>query len=103
MTPVHRTLAWLAVLVVAAAAGLVRGQAFPDRTITIVAPYPAGGPTDAAARFIGPSLAATLGQNVVVENVSGGGANIGTGRVARAAPDGHTLLVHNMNIASNVA
>jgi tripartite-type tricarboxylate transporter receptor subunit TctC len=103
MTPAHRTLAWLGVLVVAAAAGLVRGQAFPDRTIIIVAPYPAGGPTDAAARFIGPSLAATLGQNVVVENVSGGGANIGAGRVARAAPDGHTLLVHNMNIASNVS
>jgi tripartite-type tricarboxylate transporter receptor subunit TctC len=78
-------------------------QAYPSRPITIIVPYVPGGGTDLAARVLSGPLAATLGQNVIVENVSGGSALIGTGRVARAAADGYTLLVHQMAIAANVS
>jgi tripartite-type tricarboxylate transporter receptor subunit TctC len=78
-------------------------QSRPTRPITIIVPYAPGGGTDLAARVLSGLLAATLGQNVIVENVSGGNALIGTGRVARAAPDGYTLLVHQMAIAANVS
>jgi tripartite-type tricarboxylate transporter receptor subunit TctC len=78
-------------------------QSFPDRTITIVVPFVAGGSTDVAARAIAEPMATALGKNVIVENVGGGSALIGTGRVARAAPDGYTLLVHQMAIAANVS
>jgi tripartite-type tricarboxylate transporter receptor subunit TctC len=79
------------------------GQTFPARTITLMVPYPPGGATDVAARVLSEPFAAALGQNVIIENVSGGSALIGTGRVARAAPDGYTLLVHQMAIAANVS
>jgi tripartite-type tricarboxylate transporter receptor subunit TctC len=78
-------------------------QGFPNRTITIVVPFVAGGSTDVAARVIAEPMAAALGRNVIVENVGGGSALIGTGRVARAPPDGYTLLVHQMAIAANVS
>jgi tripartite-type tricarboxylate transporter receptor subunit TctC len=76
-------------------------QTYLSRPVTIIVPYPPGGPTDASARFIAPHLGATLGQSVVIENISGAGSNIGTGRVARAAPDGSMLLFHNINLAAN--
>ena len=76
-------------------------QTWPARTITIVVPFPAGGPTDQLARQLGPRLSAKLGQSVVIENVTGGASNIGTLRVARAAPDGYTLLLHNLQMAAN--
>ena len=78
-------------------------QDYPTRTVTIIVPYPAGGPTDQLARQIAPKFSEKLGQSFIVENVSGGGTTIGTGRVARAAPDGHTLLLHNLQISANVA
>jgi tripartite-type tricarboxylate transporter receptor subunit TctC len=78
-------------------------QEFPNRTITIVVPFAAGGPTDALARQIGAIFQSRLGQTVIVENVSGGASTIGTQRVARAAPDGYTLLVHNLAISANVS
>jgi tripartite-type tricarboxylate transporter receptor subunit TctC len=78
-------------------------QTYPSRTITIVVPYPAGGSADVTARAIAEPMAAVLGKSVIVENVSGGSALIGTGRVARAAPDGYTLLVHQMAIAANAS
>ena len=78
-------------------------QHYPSRVVTIIVPYPAGGPTDQLARAIAPALAKKLGQNFIVENVSGGGTNIATARVARAAPDGHTLLLHNLQISANVS
>ena len=81
----------------------VQAQSYPTRPVTIIVPYPAGGPTDQVARQIAPKLAAKLGQNFVVENVSGGGTNIAGQRVARSAPDGTTLLVHNLQISANVA
>jgi tripartite-type tricarboxylate transporter receptor subunit TctC len=68
-------------------------QDFPSRAVTIVAPFPAGGPADAIARVVAEPMRAFFNQTVVVENVAGAGGNIGTGRVARAAPDGYSLII----------
>lgn len=77
------------------AQGNVQAQAaFPARTVQIVAPYAAGGPVDIVARVLGSKLSASWGQPVIVENRAGAGGNIGTAYVARAKPDGHTLLVN---------
>ena len=67
--------------------------AYPERPITLVNPYAAGGPADVVARSLARALEKRLGQPVVVENKPGGGASIGTGFVARAKPDGYTLLL----------
>lgn len=80
-----------------------KAQQYPNRVVTIIVPYPAGGPTDQLARQLAPVLSEKLGQNFIVENVSGGGTTIATTRVARAAPDGYTLLLHNLQISANVS
>lgn len=90
----------VALLLLAAAPAAAQTDAFPTRTITVVVPYPAGGATDVAVRPVVERLAAVLGQSVVIENVGGGGSTIGTGRVARAAPDGYTLLGQQVSIAA---
>jgi tripartite-type tricarboxylate transporter receptor subunit TctC len=87
----------------AVCASAVCAQDYPNRLVTIIVPYPAGGPTDQIARELATQFSAKLKQNFVVENVSGGGTTIATGRVARAAPDGYTLLLHNLQISANVA
>ena len=94
--------ALLAVALACLAVG-AEAQTYPSRPVTIIVPYPAGGPTDALARVMAPKFAAKLGQNFIVENVSGGGTNIAGQRVARSAPDGHTLLLHNLQISANVS
>ena len=81
----------------------VQAQTFPDRAVQIVVPVAAGGGTDLLARTLGLKVAEVLGQPVVVENKLGAGGNIGTELVARAKPDGYTLLVSPGTIASNVA
>jgi tripartite-type tricarboxylate transporter receptor subunit TctC len=68
-----------------------RAQTYPSRPITMVVPFPPGGATDVVGRIIAERIAASLGQAVVVENVTGAGGNIGVGRVAHAQPDGYTL------------
>jgi tripartite-type tricarboxylate transporter receptor subunit TctC len=78
-------------------------QPYPSGVVTIIVPYPAGGPTDQLARVIAPVMSEKLGQKFIVENVSGGGTTTATGRVARATPDGHTLLLHNLQISANVS
>ena len=88
----------LASMLVTAAA-----QDYPSRTVTIIVPYPAGGPTDETARMVAQSLSSQLKQSFIVEDIGGGGAIIGSEKVARAAPDGYTLLVHNLQIAANVS
>jgi tripartite-type tricarboxylate transporter receptor subunit TctC len=72
-------------------------QTFPSRPITMVVPFPAGGPADTIARVIAERMRATLGQPVIVENVAGAGGSVGVGRVARAAPDGYTLSIGQLN------
>ncbi len=90
------------ILALFAAAATASAQTYPSRTITIIVPYPAGGPTDTTAREIANSLSAKFKQNVIVENVTGGGTTVATNKVARATPDGYTLLLHNLQISANV-
>jgi tripartite-type tricarboxylate transporter receptor subunit TctC len=78
-------------------------QTFPTRNITILVPYAPGAAADATARIVGEHMAATLGRNVLIENVTRGSGLIATTRVARAAPDGHTLLLHQQALAANVS
>ena len=82
---------WATVLVAVAPA--VGQEAFPNRTIKIVAPFPAGAPVDSVARLIADRLERAWGQPVVVENRGGGGGIVGTNAVAKSAPDGYTLLL----------
>lgn len=90
------------ILALFAAAATASAQTYPSRTITIIVPYPAGGPTDTTAREIANSLSAKFKQNVIVENVTGGGTTVATNKVARATPDGYMLLLHNLQISANV-
>ncbi|MNS79155.1 Tripartite tricarboxylate transporter family receptor [compost metagenome] len=83
----------IAASVMAAAVTPAAQAAYPERPLTLINPYAAGGPADVVARSLGRALEKSLGQPVVVENKPGGGASIGTGFVARAKPDGYTLLL----------
>jgi tripartite-type tricarboxylate transporter receptor subunit TctC len=87
---VNKKLLGLAAVLVALASDAV-AQEFPSRHITLIAPFQAGGPSDTVARLIAGPMSKALGQQVVVENVTGAGGTIGSGRVAKAAPDGYTL------------
>ena len=73
--------------------GAAAAQGFPSRPITMVVPYPAGGPTDTIARILAEPMRAALGQPIVIENVPGAGGMTGSGRIARATPDGHQLIL----------
>ena len=68
-------------------------QVYPSRPITMVVPFAAGGPVDTVARILSEPMRASLGQSIIVENVTGAAGSIGVGRVARAAPDGYTLSI----------
>src|ERR1019366_14368 len=92
----------LAVLGIFVAVAPVLAQQYPSRTVTIIVPYSAGGPTDQTARVVAHSLSEKLKQNFIVQNVTGGGTIIATNQVAHAAPDGYTLLLHNLAISANV-
>lgn len=73
---------------------------YPEKPVTLVVPFVAGGPSDKIARDVAESLRKTLGTTVVVENTAGAGGTIGTARVARATPDGYTLLIHHIGLAT---
>jgi tripartite-type tricarboxylate transporter receptor subunit TctC len=79
---------------------LARAEEYPVRPITMVVPFSAGGPGDVIARLLGSSMGATLKQPMVIENVVGAGGTIGTNRVAKAAPDGYTLLLMHVGQAT---
>jgi tripartite-type tricarboxylate transporter receptor subunit TctC len=87
----------VACAVLAAGLGCAQAQTFPSRPVTIIAPTTAGGPPDTIARLLSERMKAVLGQPVVVENVTGAGSTLGLARVARAAPDGHTLSIGHLN------
>ena len=80
----------------------VTAQQYPNRTVTIIVPYPAGGPTDETARVVANFLSKKFGQNFIVENVTGGSTIVATNKVAKATPDGYTLLLHNLQITANI-
>jgi tripartite-type tricarboxylate transporter receptor subunit TctC len=81
----------VAVAAMVAGIGSAAAQIYPSRAITMIAPFPAGGPSDALARILSEPIRSALGQPVVIENVAGAGGNIGVGRLVRAAPDGYTV------------
>jgi tripartite-type tricarboxylate transporter receptor subunit TctC len=86
-----------ALALLAACIATARADTYPSRPITIVVPYPAGGPSDTLARILTDSMSASLRQPFIIENVAGGGGSIGVGRVARAAPDGYTVSIGHWN------
>ena len=90
MRPDRRTLLALGTALLAHPA---RAQSWPSRPVRLVVPFPAGGPADVIGRILGERLAEGWGQPVIIENRGGAGGNIGAEQVARAAPDGHTLLL----------
>jgi len=76
-------------------------QNYPERNITMVVPFSAGGPTDTVARLVAESMSKDLGQQIIVENVGGAGGTLGAGRVAAADPDGYTVLLHHIGMATS--
>ena len=74
--------------------------AWPTRSITLVVPFAAGGPTDVVARTLGATMQKSLGQTVVIENKAGAGGTLAAGYVAKAAPDGYTFLIHHNGMAT---
>ena len=83
-------------VVIGAAAGAQAEQQYPNRPITMVVPFAAGGPTDILGRLVGQAVGPMLGQQVVIEDVTGAGGTIGATRAARAAPDGYTMVMGNL-------
>ena len=73
---------------------------YPDKPITIVVPFAAGGPTDKVARDLSEALRKQLGQTVIIENVGGAGGTLGAAKVAKASPDGYTVLLHHIGMAT---
>lgn len=97
-----KTIAVLATtLAISTAAFTAQAQNYPERTITMVVPFAAGGPTDTVTRLVAESMSKDLGQQVIVENVGGAGGTLGAGRVASADPDGYTLLLHHIGMATS--
>ncbi len=89
------------VAIIAFAVGSAAAQTFPTRPITVVVPFSAGGPTDTVTRLVADVMGKDLGQQVVVENVGGAGGTLGAARVAKADPDGYTLLLHHIGMATS--
>lgn len=92
----------LAVAAVLAAITSLPAAAFPERTITFIVPFAAGGSTDVVARILGEHMSRTLGQQIVIESIVGAGGTVGTARAAKAPADGHTVVVGSLgpNVAA---
>jgi tripartite-type tricarboxylate transporter receptor subunit TctC len=90
---IRKSLVFLSCLAVPAVAG---AQAFPSKPLRILVPFPAGGTTDIVARLVASRMQETMGQPVLVESRAGAGGTIAAAEVARSAPDGYTLLIHNV-------
>jgi len=97
-----RTVAALFLAVCNLAAAAASAQTYPSRPITLIVPYPPGGATDAISRIIQDAMSKSLGQQVVIENVGGAGGMIAATKAARAAPDGYTILIHQVALAAGV-
>lgn len=84
-----------------AASTAVLAAEFPDKAITMVVPFSAGGPTDTIARILGQTMSRSLKQSIVVENATGAGGTLASGKIARSAPDGYTVLLHHNGMATS--
>jgi len=91
-----RSLRFVAGLALVASTVAHAQSAYPTKTVTIIVPFAAGGPTDTVARLVAQSMSKTLKQQVIIENVGGAGGTIGAARVAKADPDGYTVLLHHI-------
>src|SRR5436190_23946696 len=91
----------LAVICTLGSCGPLAAQPWPSQPIRLIAPFPPGGSVDILARFIADPLAAQLGGRVVIDNRSGASGNIGMEAAARAAPDGYTLVLNTIPLATN--
>src|SRR5918994_6754210 len=107
MTKGYRTVAVIAAFSLVAACsdnggdgGGGTAEGYPDQNITIVVPFSAGGPTDTVTRMIAEPMAKELGAKIVVQNVEGAGGTVGAGEVARAEPDGYTVLMHHIGMST---
>lgn len=98
----YRTLRlFIGMLTIALGTVAAHADQFPSRPVTIIVPYSAGGPTDVVGRLIAESMSETLKTRVLIENIGGAGGTRGAGQVAKAAPDGYTLLLHNIGQATS--
>jgi tripartite-type tricarboxylate transporter receptor subunit TctC len=91
----------LAALCLLITSGAAVAQTYPERPITIVVPFAAGGPTDTVTRLVAEAMSKNLGQQIVVENVGGAGGTVGAAQVAAAEADGYTLLLHHIGMATS--
>lgn len=82
-------------------AGSAVAQGYPERSITMVVPFAAGGPTDTVGRLVAERMSQELGQQIVIENVGGAGGTLGAGQVAEAEADGYTVLLHHIGMATS--
>lgn len=98
----RRTFLLAATLILAGTSAYAQAD-FPSRPITMIVPFAAGGPTDTVGRLIAEPMTRTLGQQVLVENVGGAGGTLGAARVAKADPDGHTILLYHIGQATSVS
>jgi len=87
-------------MLLACAFGSALAQNYPSRSVRLIVPYAPGGPTDTVARITSNAMSKVLGQTFVVENIAGAGGTLGAERAARAAPDGYTLLIHHLGLAT---
>ena len=96
----HGRKALLALVATISMAVAAAAQTFPSRQVTITVPYTAGGPTDVIARILGEHMGRTMGQPFVIDNAAGAGGTIAADKVAHAAPDGYTLLLHHLALVA---
>lgn len=100
-TFIRRWIAGIAGL--SALAGTAVAQDYPARPVNLIVPFAAGGPSDAIGRLVGQSMSTTLGQQVVVESAAGAGGTLGAARVAKAEPDGYTIMIHHVALAAGAS
>src|SRR5262249_45602820 len=93
----------IAAVALVAAAAAAEGEAWPTRPMQVISPFPAGNANDTVARVVLDQVSRQLGQPFVIENKPGGGGTIGPAMVAKADPDGYTILLHSSSLSSQVA
>ena len=96
----QKILASLAAAAAVTFASYAAAQDYPTQPITIVVPFSAGGPTDTVTRLIAEPMGKELGQNIVIQNVTGAGGTVAAGQVAKAQPDGYTVLMHHIGMST---